>query len=103
MTEESTPYLTLEQAKQLNRSLMEKLLDRAASDPTWKQQLLDDPEVALRESGFPEIQQIRRMEEQAEVQGHTSSGSDLSLVGTSGPHQCQWTWYCEWWTWRWHR
>jgi hypothetical protein len=101
MTEESPPYFTLEQAKQLNRSLMEKLLDRAASDPTWKQRLLDDPAVALREANFPEIQQIHRMEEQAEVQGHTSSGSDPSLVGTSRPHRCQWTWYCMHWTWRW--
>jgi hypothetical protein len=59
ITEESPPYSTPEQAKQLNRSLMEKLLDRAASDPAWKQQLLEDPEAALRGANFPETQQIQ--------------------------------------------
>jgi hypothetical protein len=31
---------------------VQKLLDRAASDPNWKQQLIDEPEAALREGGF---------------------------------------------------
>lgn len=46
---------TLEQTRQLYRSLTEKILERAASDPEWKQQLLDDSEAAMREAGFPEI------------------------------------------------
>ena len=79
---------------------MEKMLDRAASDPIWKQQLLDDPEAALREANFPETQQIQRMEEQAEVGGHISSGSDLSDPSFI---RCYWTWYCYWWTWRWEQ
>ena len=102
MTEQSPPY-TLEQAKQLNRTLMEKILDRAASDPTWKQQLLDDPEAALREANFPETQQYHRMQEQMEVQGHISSGSDLSDLSLGGGGCRRWTWYCIWWTWRWEQ
>jgi hypothetical protein len=45
MTENMPP--TLEQIRQLNPSLMEKVLDKALSDPLWKQQLLDDPETAM--------------------------------------------------------
>lgn len=71
MTEPMTP----EQIRQLNRSLMEKVLDRAASDPEWKQRLLDDPEVAIREAGFPEVERIREMQSArlasaGEVVGH---------------------------------
>jgi hypothetical protein len=51
---------------------LEKILDRAASYLTWKQQLLDDPETAWREANVPEIQ---KMQEVGEVCGHTS---DLS-------------------------
>ena len=58
MAEGITP---LEEFRQLNRSLMEKVLDRAASDPRWKQQLLDDPEAATAE--FPEAQMFREMHE----------------------------------------
>jgi hypothetical protein len=52
---------TPEEFRQLNRSLMEKVLDRAASDPAWKQQLLDDPEAAMRAAGFPEVQRVEEM------------------------------------------
>ncbi len=62
ITEEVWPYTTLEQAKQLNRSLMEKIIDRAASDPAWKQQLLDDPEAALRGFSVPDLKEPRRGE-----------------------------------------
>jgi hypothetical protein len=51
---------------------VQKLLDRAASDPLWKQQLIDEPEAALREDGFfPEFQRIEEMRQQedAEVSG----------------------------------
>jgi hypothetical protein len=51
---ESTPPTTPEQLRQLNRTLMEKVLDRAASDPEWKRRLLDDPEAAITEADFPE-------------------------------------------------
>jgi hypothetical protein len=68
---------------------MEKILNRAASDPTWKQ-LLDDPETALREANVPEIQ---KMQEEGEVRGHTS---DLA----PGRHHC-WCTY-RWWSDEWY-
>lgn len=68
--------LTQEEFRRLNRSLMEKILDRASSDPEWKQRLLDDPEAAMAEADFPEARQLREMqasvgaeEEEAEVTG----------------------------------
>jgi hypothetical protein len=51
-----TPPTTFEQFRQLNRSLMEKVLNRAASDSEWRQRLLDDPETAVLEAGFPEAE-----------------------------------------------
>lgn len=72
---EGTP-LTPENLKQLNRSLMEKIIDKAASDPAWKQRLLDDPEAAVMEAGFPEAERLREIQasveaaqEETEVQG----------------------------------
>jgi hypothetical protein len=65
-----------EQSRELRRSLTEKVLDRAASDPLWKQQLLDDPDAAIREANFPEGQQLEEIRlsaeaslEEAEVRG----------------------------------
>ena len=69
MTENMLP--SPEEIRQLNRDLLEKVLDKAASDPTWKQQLLDDPEAACRAANFPEItrfEEIRQRE--PEVVGH---------------------------------
>lgn len=63
---EGTP-LTPEEFRQLNRSLMEKVLDRAAEDPSWKQLLLDDPEAALMEADFPEVQQLQEMQASSET------------------------------------
>jgi hypothetical protein len=74
MTESLPP--ALKQIHQLNRSLTEKVLDRAASDPQWKQQLLDDPEAAMREADFPELQRVEEMRQSAgtarevEIEGH---------------------------------
>ena len=100
MTEGMPP--TLEQSRQLNRSLTEKVLDRAASDPQWKQQLIDDPEAAMRTANFPETQQLQQMQPGAgaseeEVRGQWWPGGG----GPGGPGGCRWTWYCIWWTWRW--
>ncbi len=65
-----------EELQQLHRSLNEKVLDRSASDPRWKQQLLDDPDATLREAGFPEFQRIEELRqrevEEAEVTGQLS-------------------------------
>jgi hypothetical protein len=71
---ESTPFGP-EQFRQLNRDLMEQVLDRAAIDPEWKQRLLDDPEAAIVEADFPEARQLQEMQgsveaEEAEVTGH---------------------------------
>ncbi len=77
MAEGITP---LEELRQLNRALMEKVLDRAASDPAWKERYLDDPDAAMREADFPEVQQIEQVrqrmddQEQAEVMGHADWG-----------------------------
>lgn len=73
MTENKPP--TPKQLRQLNRELMEKVLDKAASNPEWKQRLLDDPEVAIREAGFPEVERIWEMQSASlasagEVVGH---------------------------------
>lgn len=72
---EGTPQ-TPEEIRRLNRDLMEKMIDKAASDSEWKQRLLDDSEAAIEEAGFPETRQLREMqasleaEEEAEVSGH---------------------------------
>jgi hypothetical protein len=62
---EGTPF-TPEEIRRLNRDLMEKIIDRAASDPEWKQRLLDGPEAAIAEAGFPEVRQLQEV--QASVQ-----------------------------------
>ncbi len=61
---EGTPQ-TPEEVRRLNRDLMEKVLDRAESDPEWKQRLLDDPEAAMVEAGFPEISRLQEMQASA--------------------------------------
>ena len=78
---------TPEQLRQLNRALMEKVLDKAANDPAWKQRLLDDPEAAMMEADFPETQQLRQAHtsasalEEAEVTGHKVSCAPYSPSG----------------------
>ena len=62
-----------EEIRRLNRALMEKVLDKAASDPEWKQRLLDDPEAAVMEADFPEARQLQDIQAslpQEEVRGH---------------------------------
>jgi hypothetical protein len=109
MTESMPP--TLAQLQQLNRSLTEKVLDKAASDPTWKQQLLDDPEAAMRAANFPELQQVQqiqqsaRPEQGAEVRGQSHRHDvdidiDIERGGFSGFSSIQ-QWNCVWWTWYW--
>jgi hypothetical protein len=67
-----------EEYRQVQRSLTEKILDRAASDSTWKQQLLSDPNATLREADFPELKRLAEIhqEQAAEVEGQW-----LSYVG----------------------
>ncbi len=97
ITEEVWPYTTLEQARQQNRTLMENIIDRAASDLAWKRQLLDDPDAALREANFPEIEQLqRRRQEQLEVRGHITPDDNFSIPDPRD--YCFFTWYCARWT-----
>ena len=102
MTENMPP--TLEQTRQLHRSLTEKVLDKAASDPQWKQQLIDDPEAAMRAANFPESQQLQQSAQASrggEVRGQTQDWDDW---GGGPPWQQQWCpWHCSWWTQYWWR
>ena len=82
---EGTP-MTPEEFRQLNRDLMEKMIDKAASDPVWKQRLLDDPEAAMLEADFSEAQRLREAFApandsalEAEVAGHAQSGCQQGL------------------------
>jgi hypothetical protein len=56
-----------ERGRQLHRSLTEKVLDKAANDPLWKQQLLDNPDAAMREANFPEVQGLEEIRLSAEA------------------------------------
>ncbi|HEX2053249.1 MAG TPA: hypothetical protein VHJ78_05915, partial [Actinomycetota bacterium] len=97
---------TYEQTKQLQRNLTEKILDRAASDPEWRQRLLEDSEAALQEANFPELQQIgqgtqRDRQEETEVAGQVG--------GQAGGQYCRYTWNdlicpyrCIWYTYQWY-
>jgi hypothetical protein len=98
MAENMSP--TLAQMQQLNRGLTEKMLDRAASAPQWKQQLLDDPEAAMRAANFSETQQLEQMRagaEEGEVRGQALPG------GGAGGEERYCPWQCVWWTQYWHR
>jgi hypothetical protein len=69
-----------EEIRRLNRALMEKVLDKAAGDPEWKQRLLDDPEAAINEAGFPEGEKIQQMQEASvEAEGTEVMGQQLSM------------------------
>jgi hypothetical protein len=78
---EGTPPVTPEEIRRLKRDLMEKMIDKAASDPEWKQRLLDDPEAAMVEADFPEARQLQEMQaslpQEEEVRGH---GSGMRLL-----------------------
>lgn len=69
---EGTPMVP-EEFRQLNRNLMEKVLDRAASDPAWRERFLDDSEAAKSEAGFPELQSLEEVFEAA-VRAQSSEG-----------------------------
>lgn len=93
---EGTP-LTPEQFRQLRRDLMEKVLDKAESSPEWKQRLLDDPEMAIAEAGFPEAERLREMQASAqfaqeEVQGQQQDCNIFTggVVPTMGGIVCNW-------------
>jgi hypothetical protein len=97
---------TQEEYHQVHRNLMEKVLDRVASDLAWKQQLIDDPEAAIQTANFPETQRLNEMlkKEGAEVGGHGVLGGTLAPTPTvsydpdlSGPPVCHWhSYYTNW-------
>ncbi len=73
-----------------DRARLEMILDKAAADPAWKQQLLDDPEVALASigaSGPPEV---------GEVAGQSHGHWRTKWV-------YRWTWWggWGWYHWKW--
>jgi hypothetical protein len=74
----------VEQARQLHRTLTEKVLDKACSDPQWKQLLIDNPEVAMQEADFPEAHQLFEASDEVEVEGHVgqapTGGCQLQCV-----------------------
>jgi hypothetical protein len=96
MTEGTSPT---PEDRQLNRSLTEKVLDKAASDPAWRQRLLDEPVVAMREANFPETQRLEELrlraeasKEQAEVHGQQRFYCPhVCLVHTMRWQQAEWT------------
>ncbi len=65
---------TPNEGRQLIRSLTEKVLDKACSDPTWKQQLLDDPEAAFQVANFPEYERLEEMRRSAQS---SQAGADV--------------------------
>ncbi len=97
---------TLEQTKQLQRNLTEKVLDRAASDPEWRQRLLDDSEAAMREAGFPEAERLAEIHQGARPQppeGEEVRGQSWPGGGGGGGWGGYCPWYCYWYTYYWDR
>ena len=93
---------------EMHRSLTEKVLDRAESDPEWRQLLIEDPELAMREANFPEARQMgqgrARRPREREVVGQEFGeeggyGYGRGGYGYGGP-RCGWHWS---WRWGWYR
>jgi hypothetical protein len=88
---EGTP-MTPEEIRRLNRDLMEKMLDKAESDEQWKQRLLDDPEAAMLEAGFPEAERLQEMQastqsvQDEEVRGQQINCVHAGFTGLPGPN-----------------
>jgi uncharacterized membrane protein len=74
MTEGMPP--TRIQIQNMQRALTEKVLDKACSDSQWKQQFIEDPELAMRNADFPEIQELQQASQPSggEVQGQSWGG-----------------------------
>jgi hypothetical protein len=64
------------QMQKRQRDLTEKVIDKACSDPQWKQQLLEDPELAMRNADFQELQELQQASQQSggEAQGQSWGG-----------------------------
>lgn len=82
---EATVVTPTEEHRELMQKLTEKVLDKAASDPLWKQRLLDDPEAAVREADLPEFKRLDEIrQEDEDVRGHF-----LALEGAGYNTGCQ--------------
>jgi hypothetical protein len=78
----ATIFTPTEEYKQLMESLTDKVLDRAASEPLWKERLLNDAEATMREAGFPEYQRLEEIRKEAEeVRGHYMDYMTLDPAG----------------------
>jgi hypothetical protein len=87
---EATMVAPKEEERQLMRSLSEKVLERAANDPLWKQRLLNDAPAAMREAGFPEVERLDEIRQQEEeVRGHYGDLMTLDPgLGAAGRRGC---------------
>jgi hypothetical protein len=94
MTEGMPP--TRIQIQNMQRALTEKVLDKACSDSQWKQQFIEDPELAMRNADFPEIQELQQASQPSggEVQGQSWGGGwgGWGGGGWGGP-----PWWGGWW------
>ncbi len=81
---ESIPPTTPEEIQQLKRDLLEKIIDRAASDPAWKQLLLDEPDAAMQEAGSPEAERIREVQVSMEAGEAEVAGHEYGSHGNTG-------------------
>ena len=85
MMQGTTTATAREEYDLLQRSLMEKILDKASSEPTWKQQLLEDPEATLQEANFPEAKRIEELhQEEMEVSGHQRWQEQRDALNSAG-------------------
>jgi hypothetical protein len=81
---EAAPQDFQDAVQQADRERLEKILDKAASDSGWKQQLLDDPEAALAAIG-------------------ANDPPELGEVAGQGHWRTKWVYRWRWWGgWRWY-
>ena len=70
--------ITQEEYTKLERDLREKILEKAAGDPEWMREYVENPGDALKSAGFPEADRIREIHQggrrvnpqEDDVQGH---------------------------------
>lgn len=90
-----------EELERLRRETMERVLDRAGSDPEWRQRLLDDPDAAMAD--FPETQRVREMQS-TPPEGVEPLPAEPEVVGQhqhEEHHEHRGCWQC-WWSYYWY-
>ncbi len=92
-TEQQPPEASMvpptEESKPLLESLTDKVLDRAASDPLWKERLLTDPQAAMREADFPEVKRLDEIRQEEEVRGHYMDLMSLDAGTLDAERRCR--------------